>query len=169
MKKMYGIMLVPAMLCFMIACGTQSGQGTDTAVDTGSDIEAIKAWYDLKTETTNSGNVEGLRILFTDDFIFMPPGGEIIRGWDTYIQWAIPFFNEFDVKEEISYEEIGVAGDWAFMRTYYTMKSTPKDGGETAVGNGKAIWLFKRQPDGIWKGSHCIWNENGSPPAETAE
>ena len=135
------LLLAGAVLC----CQQKGSEDTSILMTTEAGGDAIKAWYDQKTEITNAGDVEGLKMLFTDDVIFMPPGGDLFQGWETYYQWADPFFNEFDVKEEISYEEVEIHGDWAYIRTFYTMESTPKAGGETTVAKGKAIWLFRKQ------------------------
>ena len=160
MDKNTGVIRFGLLLRSVRGC-QQQGNNSYPSDNTAEDDEAaIKAWYDQKTEVTNAGDVEGLKVLFTDDVIFMPPGGDLFQGWQTYHHWAGPFFDEHHVKENISYEEVGVNGDWAYIRTFYTMESTPKAGGETTVAKGKAIWLFRRQADGTWKGSHCIWNEN---------
>lgn len=160
MKNLRGFLVVVFLLCLAVGCRPPAGDATVYAGDPDADIAAIEAWYDRKTETTNLGDFEGLRALFTDDVVFMPPGGALFQGWEEYQKWARPFFEANDVEENITYEEVGVSGDWAFIRTSYRMTSTPKAGGESIPGSGKAIWLFKRQPDGSWKGSHCIWNTN---------
>ena len=151
---------VVILLSVAWSCSSPEQEATDDSADLQSDEEAVKAWYDLRTQTINSGDFEGLRALFTEDVIFMPPGGALVQGWDAYEQWAKPFFDTNNVHEDITYEEVGVFGDRAFMRTSYRMTSTPKTGGDPTLGAGKAIWLFRRQADGTWKGSHCIWNTN---------
>jgi ketosteroid isomerase-like protein len=160
MRK-FGVIL-SVVLIFFIMSGCQRDQGVTEGLETDVDVdkEAIYAWYDQKTETTNTGNFDGLKSLFSENVVFMPPDEPLYKGWEAYREWAQPFFEEFDIEENISYEEIEVSGDWAFIRTSYTMRSTPKAGGEPVLGNGKAIWLFKRQADGSWKGTHCIWNNN---------
>lgn len=154
------ILSLVTILCFMFGCQEVEKAALEAVVDIEADIKAINAWYDQKTETTNAGDFDGLKILFDEDVIFMPPDGPLFKGWEEYRQWAQPYFDEFDIEENITYEEVEVSGDWAFIRTSYTIESTPKAGGESTIGNGKAIWLFKKQADGSWKGTHCIWNSN---------
>jgi ketosteroid isomerase-like protein len=151
------------ILCFMFGCQEVEKAAKEAVVDIEADVKAIYAWYDQKTETTNAGDFDGLKILFDEDVIFMPPDGPLFKGWEVYREWAQPYFDAFDFKEKITYEEVGVYGDWAFIRTSYTIESTPKAGGETIRGNGKAIWLLKRHANGSWVGTHCIWNNNESP------
>jgi ketosteroid isomerase-like protein len=160
MKNLCLIIFLSFLLCCAFGCQKVEDVVEDAAVDIEAEKEAVFAWYDQKTETTNAGNFDGLKILFDENVIFMPPDGPAFKGWEVYRQWAQPYFDEFDIEENITYEEVEVSGDWAFIRTSYTMKSTPKAGGEAMLGNGKAIWLLKRQADGSWKGTHCIWSSN---------
>jgi ketosteroid isomerase-like protein len=155
-------MVIPLILLICVAFGCQQSEkaAEKSAFDIEADKEAIKAWYDQKTITTNAGDIDGLKVLFTDDVIFMVPNGPLWKGWEAYFEWAKPYFDEVNMEETITYEEIGVDGDLAFIRTSFTVKSTPKAGGESTMMIGKAIWIFKRQSDGSWKGSHCIWNSN---------
>jgi ketosteroid isomerase-like protein len=163
MNKLCLILLVAMILSFMFGCQKDEKVAGERVEDVDADVKAIYAWYDQKTEATNAGDFDGLKVLFDEDVIFMPPDGPLFQGWENYRGWAQPYFDEFDIEENITYEEIEVSGDRAFIRTSYTIESTPKVGGESTIGNGKAIWLFKRQADGSWKGTHCIWNSNESP------
>jgi len=166
MKNGVSVIVLFILLCPVFGCRHDIEEKSDYAANDQTDVEALKAWYHQKTMTTNAGDVEGLRVLFTEDVVFMPPGGPLFQGWETYREWAVPYFHDYDIEEQISYEEIEVFGDRAFMRTSYMMRSTPKAGGKPNTAKGKAIWLFERQEDGSWKGTHCIWNENGRPPAD---
>lgn len=166
MKNTVSIFACFILLCLASGCRQDVEEKLHHAANNHADVEALRAWYDKKTTTTNAGDVDGLKILFAEDVIFMPPGGPLFQGWETYREWAVPYFHDYDIEENISYEEIEVWGDRAFMRTSYTMRSTPKEGGEPNTAKGKAVWLFERQGDGTWKGTHCIWNENGGPPAD---
>ncbi|GEM_PF-1034588 len=166
MKNGVSVIALFILLCLVFGCRDDIEEKPGYAANNQTDAEALKAWYHQKTMTTNAGDVEGLRILFTEDVVFMPPGGPLFQGWGTYREWAVPYFHAYDIEEQISYEEIEIFGDRAYMRTSYTMRSTPKAGGNPITAEGKAIWLFGRQGDGSWKGTHCIWNENGGPPAD---
>jgi ketosteroid isomerase-like protein len=90
----------------------------------------------------------------------MPPNAALYRGWQTYREYAQPWFDESNIEEKITYKEIEVFGDLAFVRSSYKIHVTPKAGGETTLMNGKGMWILKRQADVSWKGTHCIWNSN---------
>lgn len=58
----------------------------------------------------------------------------------------------------------------SFVRYSYSLKFTPKAGGEEMELNGKLIFILKRQSDGSWKITHYIANHNTpSPPPENKE
>jgi len=64
-----------------------------------------------------------------------------------------------------SIEETKVYGDLGLTRCTYTLKMTPKAGGETiiAMPDGKALTLYERQSDGSWKIKYDIFNSNAPP------
>ena len=58
--------------------------------------------------------------------------------------------------------EIQEMGDWAYSRLEYSYELTPKDGSPPYVYKGKALTIFRRQPDGTWKIHRDCFNS--SPP-----
>ena len=61
-------------------------------------------------------------------------------------------------------EEAKVYGDLGLTRCTYTLKMTPKAGGETITfPEGKALTLYERQSDGSWKIKYDIFNSNVPP------
>jgi len=172
MKKL--LMLIPLviLLCFTFGCQKQGEEVAEEAkpdVDIAADVEAIKACYDQKTDALKAGDTDRWIALFTEDIIFMPPNEAIAKGKDAIRQWVQPYFDQFDMDEAYSFDEIEVSGNWAFARVTGPFKFTPKAGGETIQQVSKSIWIFKRQADGSWKGSHCIWNSNNPPPQAPTE
>ena len=84
MGKKSGVIFLVLLFSLVFGCQQQGNESIPADIDTEADEAAIKAWYDQKTEVTNAGDVEGLKVLFTDDVIFMPPGGDLFQGWQTY-------------------------------------------------------------------------------------
>jgi len=105
---------------------------------------------------------------FTDDAIWMPPNEAPLIGKEAMWSWAKQWWDESTIEEmTVSYEEIVVAGDWAFERHNRTTVTVPKAGGESSTSHDKGIWLLRRQADGSWKIARYIWNTNPSPGADT--
>ena len=64
-----------------------------------------------------------------------------------------------------SIEDVKVYGDLGLTRCTYTLKLTPKAGGETinAMPDGKTLSLFERQSDGSWKMVYDCFNSSAPP------
>ena len=87
----------------------------------------------------------------------------ILKGRDALRAWAQPYCDQFDMEETITLQEAEIIGDWAFARTKYIWRVTPKAGGETVEEVGKSIGVLKRQSDGSWKIARTIWNSDNPP------
>jgi ketosteroid isomerase-like protein len=164
MKKPLYIIPLVIFLLFVFSCQQREEAAEEPALDIEADVDAIKAWYDLKTDLTNARDFDGLKVLFDENVIFMPPNEQLYKGWEVFLQASQAFWDEFDMNEKISYDEIEVSGDWAYVRSSNEIQVTPKAGGETTQSKGKAIWILKRHADGSWKGTHCIWNSDDPLP-----
>jgi ketosteroid isomerase-like protein len=79
-----------------------------------------------------------------------------------------PGFEAMDLDITVHVEEAKVYGDLGVTRSAYTMKMTPKGGGEEIVAepDGKALTLLERQSDGSWKITYDCFNTNVSPSQE---
>ena len=164
MKKLLTIIPLVILLCFTFGCQQGEEVAEEPLVDIDADVEAIKDFFDTYTSTIAAGDLDGWVDHFAEDIVAMPPNEATMKGKEASRQWAQPGFDQFNMEEIITIEEIEVSGNWAFARVSYTLKSTPKAGGETFQANGKIIWIFKRQTDGTWKASHVIWNGNEPLP-----
>jgi uncharacterized protein (TIGR02246 family) len=127
-----------------------------------SDVEAIRALLEKDSSAVASGDLDGWIDSFADDIIFMPPNSTLLKGKEAARGFVRPFFDQFNMKIDITVDEIEVQGDWAFARWHYEFEGIPKAGGAPFQEKGKEIWIFKRQADGSWKSSHIIWNTHNS-------
>ena len=77
-----------------------------------------------------------------------------------------PAFEQMNLVMNISrIGDVKVYGDFGLTRCTYTLKLTPKVGGETihAEPDGKALTLYEKQPDGSWKIVYDCYNSNVAP------
>jgi len=73
------------------------------------------------------------------------------------------------IREVLNQYSVGVStGDFGLTRCKYTLKMTPKAGGETinAMPEGKALTLYERQSDGSWKIAFDCFNSSVAPQPE---
>jgi len=164
MKKLFMILPLVFLLCFAFGCQKAEEVAKEPVVDVEADVAAINAWFDTYTSTIAAGDLDGWVDHFAEDIIAMPPNEATMKGKEALRQWGQPFFDQFNQEELVTIKEIEVSGNWAFVRLPYTLKLTPKAGGEPFQADGKGIWIFKRQVDGTWKASRVIWNGNEPLP-----
>jgi len=131
-----------AMLFFAISCQKQ---------DTEADIAAIKEVYSQSTLAVSTGDAELYLSIFTEDAVVMPPGFPATNGKEELRPVIEGLFGLFDLELLYTVDEVGVPGDWAFVRSSFRYSMTSKESGETTTRAGKELDIFKRQADGSWK------------------
>jgi len=96
----------------------------------------------------------------------MPPDTPSRVGKEQIREGMKPAFDQMNLDITThSIEEAKVYGDLGLTRCTYTLKMTPKAGGETIVAmpDGKALTLSRRQPDDSWKIAYDSFNSNVPP------
>ena len=138
-----------------------------TEVDSmGYDITAIKEVLNQYAVGVNTGDFDLWISLWADDGVQMPPDTPARIGKEQIREAMKPGFDQMNLDITIhSIEEAKVYGDLGLTRCTYTLKVTPKAGGETiiAMPDGKALTLYERQSDGSWKIKYDIFNSNAPP------
>jgi uncharacterized protein (TIGR02246 family) len=115
---------------------------------------------------TNAGDWDRWISLWADGGVQMPPDAPARIGKEQIRAGMKPLFDQLDLDIVIhSIEDARVYGDLGFTRCIYTLKATPKAGGETidAMPDGKALTLYARQPDGSWKIVYDCFNSSAAP------
>ncbi len=146
-----------AMLFSAISCQKQ---------DTEADITAIKETGNQYVVACNTGDFDLWISLWADDGVQMPPGTPARIGKEQIREEVKPLFDQMNLDITIhSIEDAKVYGDLGLTRCTYTLKMTPKAGGETinAMPDRKALTLYEKQSDGSWKIKYDIFNSNAPP------
>lgn len=124
--------------------------------------EAIYELINIYGESLEAGDPDRWITCFSEDCIQMPPGGPMNIGkqmlYESITAWLAAFtVSDFKVIGDVEIQE---AGDWAYSVLNYSYHLTPKDGSPSYVFQGKDLCIFKRQPDGTWKGHRDCFNSN---------
>ena len=97
----------------------------------------------------NSGDVDLLLTLMTDDAVFLGPGERPFgpNGFHTNFTAAKDQF-AFTCASEI--EEVSVVGDIAYVRSRDDLRITPRAGGPEVKLAGHRLTIYRRRKDGHW-------------------
>ena len=134
-----------------------------------ADITAIKEMLNRYAVTANAGDWDGWISLWADDGVQMPADNPARIGKEQIRAGMKPEFDQLNLDIVIqSIEDARIYGDLGFTRCIYTLKATPKAGGETidVMPEGKALTLYERQPDGSWKIVYDCFNSSTAPTQE---
>ena len=129
-------------------------------IDTEADIEAIKNLTEEYDAIINSGDLDSLVSLYTDDAVRMSPNMPALVGKDAIRSVMQSSFEKYTIDLKKTIEEVIVCDDLAFVRGTSTVTFTPKVGGEPIRHTGKWVTFNKRQPDGSWRIYRHIYNYN---------
>jgi uncharacterized protein (TIGR02246 family) len=134
-----------------------------------ADVTAIKEMLNRYALITNAGDWDRWISLWADDGVQMPPDDRARVGKEQIRAGMKPLFDQMALDIVIqSIEDARIYGDLGFTRCIYTLKATPKAGGETidVMPEGKALTLYERQPDGSWKIVYDCFNSSTAPTQE---
>ncbi len=122
------------------------------------DVEAIaRAREDFLTGLRED-RLEGMMALLTDDCEVFPSHEEPLLGLSANQSWHEARMAEFTTHFETSTDELFGGDSWALERFSYTLRLTPKAGGDPVEDTGNCFWLWRREADGSWKVARAMWN-----------
>jgi ketosteroid isomerase-like protein len=103
----------------LLTAGACAGKlGHTAAIALRSDIHAIETLNRHDITAALASDVDAVVSQWTDDFVLIPPAGPVVRGRAAnaaMIEQARPQLDKFEpVAYEVNFEEIIVAGDYAF-------------------------------------------------------
>jgi uncharacterized protein (TIGR02246 family) len=107
--------------------------------------ELVKSWM----EASMAGDVETVLGLMSDDVVFMVPGHEPF-GKDAFAAASEQMRGvRMDGTSEI--RELEVLGEWAYIRNYLEVITTPSNGGRPVRRSGYTLSILRKGADGRWR------------------
>ncbi len=151
---------------FLTVVPLMAGCTSQDRPDTEADTAAINAIWSTYVSSLEAGDIDAWLSLWTEDGVQMPPNEAPVIGKDKLRQRNGAALDLFTVAIDITNQEVGVAGEWAFSRGVYTATFTPKDGSQPIPVDGKFMTILNRQTDGGWKIHRDIFNSSVAPGGE---
>jgi len=124
------------------------------------DVTAIKKLAKDWNTGWDRGDTEVLLSLYTNEPILMPQGQPAVMGKSAIRSLYHSLFEEFTVKGKGKVVEVEVSGDLGYFLSSYTLTATPKAGGDQIKGQGKSVFIVRRQDDNSWKIARLIDNSD---------
>lgn len=145
--------------CALVAAGCQPGP----APLSDADRQAIQAVSEQFMRHIESGNVDSLAALYTEDVVVMPPNQPAVHGRAAVREWQADFppVSEFIALND----EIQGVGDLAYVRGRYVLRLAIEG---APVDSGKYLEIRRRQADGSWPIAVDIFNSSLPAPAPRA-
>ncbi len=147
-------------LTLLIPACQPAAEPAEEAPSTEADEAAIRESMQRIVEKWNAADLEGMLAEFTQDLVIMPPEAPAISGKEAVYTVGKVFLEQNSSVWDFTIEDVQISGDLAFVRGEQTMSTTEKESGETEEGEGKGVFIFRRESDGTWKGVIEIMNSN---------
>jgi uncharacterized protein (TIGR02246 family) len=146
--------LFPVVYLFFPGCKRNTVSSTET------EIKLITAISAARAKAFNEGDAATIAGYFANDGLLMAPGKPAERGRAAVQSYYQSIFEQYATKLESHYEEVDISGNLAYGRGFAKVTLYPKKGGDSLVSTAKYVNILKKQPDGLWKTTHDIWNGN---------
>jgi uncharacterized protein (TIGR02246 family) len=124
------------------------------------DMAAIRRLAEEWSAGWDRGDTEALLSLYTDDPVLMPQGQPAVFGKDAIRSLYRSLFEACSIKGDGKFVEAEVSGDLGYFWTRYTLTATPRAGGDPVRGEGKSLFIVRRQADNSWKIARLIDNSD---------
>lgn len=153
-KRTNFLFLAAIPYAFLLSCNAP----VDSSVE--QDRKLITEISAARAKAFNEGNAANIAIHFTDDALLMAPGKPVAKGRKAVETYYQSIFDEYTTQLESHYEEVAVSGKLAYGRGEAKVTLIPKKGGDPLISTAKYLNILKKQPDGVWRTTHDIWNGN---------
>ncbi|WP_027816477.1 YybH family protein [Paraburkholderia bannensis] len=106
--------------------------------------DVIAQWH----AATNSGDVDALPALMTQDVLFLVAGQPPMRGRDAFVHALKAVLTTHRIESTGVVEELEVSGDLAWCRSELDVRVVGREGGSAMRRGGSALSVFRRSGEG---------------------
>jgi len=149
------------LLVFLLVSPAKAGTGNSLSAE---DIAKIKQVHSKFQEVWLKGDADGVRALFTQDCVLLPPHGDRPRiGQKGLNEYRFPPDGPPTKITKLVVTPRGIGGDGqiAYVWGTHEVAWTTEQNGNTTSASHKGIFLnvLEKQPNGEWKMSQHMWDQ----------
>ena len=108
-----------------------------------------------------AGDADALVSLYANRPVLMPQDRPTIFGKAAIRTLYRAVLGGVQIKSNGALREVEASGDWGYFWSTYSLRATPKAGGDPITSKGKSVFFVRRQRDGSWKITRLIDNSDG--------
>jgi len=131
-----------------------------------ADLAAIRGTDSAFATAAAAGDAAGMAAIYLADAWVLPPNAPAVQGRDAIQKLWGGLLDAYQVKIDVSADEVEGRGDLAYARGHYTLDGTPKAKGVPPLHDqGKFLEIFRRQADGTWRYAVDMYSSDLPAPA----
>ena len=161
-----------SVVLLAVGCRLLPGERAGGAAADGplaaADLAAIRGTDSAFAGAAGAGDAAGVAATYLPDARLMPPNAPTIQGRGAIQKFWGGLLGAYQLRFEITADEVEGRGDLAYARGRYTLDATPKAAGAAPIHDqGKYLEVLRRQPDGSWRYAVDMYSSDlPAPPAK---
>jgi uncharacterized protein (TIGR02246 family) len=141
----------------MLAWSAVAG-GADSMITNSSDeeIQDIRRVAIRWTAAVETGDIEQLGRLMTEDIVVIHGNGRLVRGKEAVMNDFARSLEDFSVQQRVESEETIVAGEWGFDRGKVHTTISSRKSGDIKQFDSRGITILRKQSGLGWRVARVI-------------
>jgi uncharacterized protein (TIGR02246 family) len=157
--------LVGCLCAFLVTLPLLVTRAATEPANAAVDAQAVDTWLNSYSTSINKGDLEAFGRLWADGADWAPPDAPLLSGRDAILRVARAMLEKYTVNHRFTAQAFKVVEGFGVAVIAAVERYTPKVGsGAPWEQNVKGVIILRRDEDGLWRGTHFIWNRDA--PAE---
>ena len=154
-------MVVGCLCALLVTLPSQVARAAAEPAIAAGDTQAVEAWLNSYSASINKGDTDGFGRLWADGADWAPPDAPLLSGHDAILQYARAMLEKYTVSHRFTAQSFKVGEGFGVAVVAAAERYMPKAGsGAPWEQNVKGVIILRRDDDGLWRGTHFIWNRD---------
>lgn len=153
--------LVGCLCALLVTLPSRVAHAASAPATAAVDAQAVETWLSRYSTSINKGDSEAFGRLWADGADWAPPDAPLLSGHDAILGFARAMFEKHTVSHRFTGQSFKVVEGFGVAVIAGVERYTPKVGsGAPWEQNVKGVIILRRDEDGLWRGTHYIWNRD---------